>query len=95
MPLNLLHQFCKGPNIYYLLICVLQMIDPISITGGQPTNAPPLALIVFLSMVKDFVEDNRRRKADKVENNRKTVLIEPQGAFHESPNLSVKEERTQ
>ena len=29
-------------------------------------------------MVKDFFEDNRRRKADKQENNRVTTLIEPQ-----------------
>ena len=77
-PYNLLHQLSKGPNIYYLLICLLQMIKPISITGGSPTNAPPLLFLMFVSMVKDFFEDNRRRKADKSENNRLTVLIEPQ-----------------
>lgn len=34
VPYNLFHQVCKGPNIYYLGICVLQMIKPISITNG-------------------------------------------------------------
>ena len=34
VPYNLLHQLSKGPNIYYLFICLLQMIKPISITGG-------------------------------------------------------------
>ena len=77
MPYNFLHQFMKGPNIYYLLICFLQMIKPISITGGSPTNAPPLLFIVFVSMVKDFFEDSRRRKADKQENIRITTLVEP------------------
>jgi len=54
------------------------MIKPISITSGSPTNAPPLLFLMSVSMIKDFFEDSRRRKADKMENNRKTILIEPQ-----------------
>lgn len=54
------------------------MIKPISITGGSPTNAPPLLFLMAVSMVKDFFEDSRRRQADKQENNRVTTLIEPQ-----------------
>ena len=34
IPYNFLHQLSKGPNIYYLIITLLQMIEPISITGG-------------------------------------------------------------
>lgn len=78
IPYNLLHQISKGPNIYYLLICLLQMIKPISITAGSPTNAPPLFFLMMVSMVKDFFEDQRRRRADRVENNRTAILIEPQ-----------------
>lgn len=36
------------------------MIDAISITGGLPTNAPALAFVIFVSMVKDFFEDRVR-----------------------------------
>ena len=69
------------------------MIKPISITGGQPTNAPPLIFLMIVSMVKDCFEDSRRRKADQIENNRSTTLIEPQGEISASPNLSLLEER--
>lgn len=75
VPLNFFHQVSKGPNIYYLLICVLQMIKPISITAGQPTNAPPLLFLMLVSMIKDYFEDRRRRKDDRKENNRNTILI--------------------
>ena len=34
VPYNLFHQISKGPNIYYLIICLLKMIKPISITAG-------------------------------------------------------------
>ena len=46
----------------------MQLIKPISISGGQPTNLPPLLFIMFVSMVKDFVEDRARRKSDAKEN---------------------------
>lgn len=68
LPLNFWHQTTKGPNLYYIVICCLQMIKPISITAGSPTNAPPLAFIIFISMIKDFFEDSRRRRADREEN---------------------------
>ena len=95
IPFNLLHQLSKGPNIYYIFICILQMIGPISITGGSPTNAPPLLFLIIVSMIKDCFEDSRRRKADKLENNRETTLIEPQGNnLNESPNFSLLEEQS-
>ena len=59
-PLNLLHQLSKGANIYYIIIIIMQMVKPISITGGSPTNLPPLAMLIAVSMVKDFIEDRRR-----------------------------------
>ncbi len=61
--------------MYYIFICILQMIKPISITGGSPTNAPPLLFLMIVSMVKDFYEDSRRRKADLEENNRQILRV--------------------
>jgi hypothetical protein len=40
------------------------MIKPISISGGLPTNAPPLLFVIFVCMVKDFIEDRVRQKSD-------------------------------
>ena len=54
------------------------MIKPISITSGSPTNLPPLLFLMTVSMIKDYFEDRRRRKSDKIENLRNTILIGPQ-----------------
>ena len=67
--MNLLHQLTKGPNIYYLIICAMQMTPHITITGGSPTNLPALLVLMAISMVKDFIEDRRRQKSDWIENN--------------------------
>jgi len=50
----------KPANIYFIIICILQMIKPISITGGSPTNLPPLLFVMAVSGVKDFFEDRER-----------------------------------
>ena len=44
------------------------MINKISITGGLPTVAPPLALILTVTFCKDAYEDYRRHVADHAEN---------------------------
>ena len=50
----------------------LQCIPQITISGGSPTNLPPLLFLMLVSMVKDFMEDKRRRAADEQENCRIT-----------------------
>jgi hypothetical protein len=75
LPLDFFHQITKGPNMYYIISCILQCIDSISITGGLPTNLPPLLLVIALSMFKDFLEDRRRRLADAEENERKVTRL--------------------
>lgn len=47
------------------------MINEISISGGQPVILAPLALIVSVSAIKDFLEDWKRKKSDTQENMRK------------------------
>lgn len=54
--------------MYFIGIICLQIIKPISISGGAPTNLPPLLFIMFISMIKDFIEDRARRKSDAKEN---------------------------
>lgn len=58
---NLLMQFTKVANIYFLILAVFQMIPGVSITNQLPTILPPLAFITFLTMIKDFYEDYKRR----------------------------------
>jgi phospholipid-transporting ATPase len=51
------------------MISVMQCLKAISITGGQPTTVPPLMFVVAVSMIKDCLEDRKRRQADDEENN--------------------------
>ena len=58
----------KPANMFFLCVCFLQVIKPISITFGKPTNLPPLCFVILVSMIKDFAEDLARQKSDKKEN---------------------------
>lgn len=46
----------------------MQTIELISITGGKPATALPLAGVVLVSMLKDAFEDYKRYDSDKKEN---------------------------
>ena len=62
------------------------MIPSISHSGGQPLNAPTLIIIIIISMIKDFIEDLRRRKGDEEENDRKVTRLiasSPSGTQYE------------
>jgi phospholipid-transporting ATPase len=52
------------------------MIKPISISGGVPTNAPPLLFVIFVSMLKDWFEDRVRQKSDAEENNKFALKLD-------------------
>lgn len=72
IPLNLVVQFSKAANFYFLIISIMQTIEVISITGGVPANLPPLCGIVLISMIKDGYEDYIRYKRDEAENSRQS-----------------------
>ena len=60
-PHNLFLQFAtKRANLYFFVIMLMQTIDIISISNGQPAMLPPLAFVVILSMIKDAYEDYKR-----------------------------------
>jgi len=48
----------------------LQMWKEVSITGGDPSIASPLAFILLVTAFKDALEDYERHKYDEEENNR-------------------------
>jgi len=64
LPKNLFEQFSKMANVYFLFILVLQVIPPISISGGQPTIILPLLFVIAVSALKDMSEDYSRHKSD-------------------------------
>ena len=68
IPKNLIIQFMKAANAYFLLITILQTIKTISITNGSPANLGPLLLLVAISMIKDAYEDIVRYRRDCAEN---------------------------
>lgn len=73
-PRNLLEQFSRVANIYFLLIVVLQMIPEVRSTS--PVFAIlPLAIILSISAIKDALEDWRRFVADKALNSSTTLRL--------------------
>ncbi len=54
LPLNLLVQFSKVANVYFLIIGIMQMIKSISVSGGFPVIFIPLSIVVGVSAFKDF-----------------------------------------
>ena len=67
IPAQLIFQFSKLGNFYFLTIGVIQMIPGLS-TVGRWTTIVPLAGFVAFSMLKEGYDDWRRYELDKVEN---------------------------
>jgi hypothetical protein len=68
LPLNLLVQFTKMANCYFLFIVILEWI--VVGVADAMVSLFPLAFVVGVSMVKDIIEDRARYVADQEENNR-------------------------
>ena len=56
---------------------LLELVEPISDSGGTPMMLVPLTFVVFVSMIKDIFEDLKRHQSDKLENNRKVLVGNP------------------
>lgn len=76
---NLIEQFSKPANLYFFIIGLLQLASPISISDGKPTMYVPLLIVITISMIKDFVEDLKRHKSDREENNRYVEVLSQAG----------------
>lgn len=70
LPLSLYEQFSKPPNLYFLLIGVLQIFDEVTNSDGVPTIYLPLGIVILASIIKNLVEDFQRHIVDRDENNR-------------------------
>ena len=47
-------------NFYFLMMMILEVIPATSDTNGYPVILGPLGFVVFLSMIKDMIEDIKR-----------------------------------
>ncbi|KAF4998265.1 hypothetical protein FGRMN_3314 [Fusarium graminum] len=67
VPKQLLFQFSKLGNFYFLVVGTIQMIPGLS-TVGRWTTIVPLGVFVAFSMAKEGYDDYRRYMLDRVEN---------------------------
>jgi phospholipid-translocating ATPase len=74
VPRQLVAQFSKLANFYFLVISILQMIPDLS-TTGKYTTIVPLLFFVCLSIAKEGYDDLRRYRLDKAENNRDAKVL--------------------
>ncbi|XP_008584318.1 PREDICTED: probable phospholipid-transporting ATPase IC [Galeopterus variegatus] len=74
LPMNLLEQFKRAANSYFLCLLILQAIPQIS-TLAWYTTLVPLLLVLGITAIKDLVDDVARHKMDKEINNRTCEVI--------------------
>jgi phospholipid-transporting ATPase len=77
LPLNLLLQFSKAANLYFIILLFMELIPQITDSNGPiPGLALPLSFVVGLSMIKDIYEDIKRHISDNEENNRIAKVVQ-------------------
>ncbi|PGH21659.1 hypothetical protein AJ80_03092 [Polytolypa hystricis UAMH7299] len=75
-PRQLVAQFSKLANFYFLTVAILQMIPGLSTTGTFTTFVP-LMIFVGISMGKEGFDDFRRYRLDREENSRIAYVLRP------------------
>lgn len=84
LPKNMMEQFSKKANIYFLFIGIMQTIPYITISNGLPAIFLPLAAILLITALKDFFEDYKRKKSDVAENSKSINIFDSEtGTFVE------------
>ncbi|XP_072040968.1 probable phospholipid-transporting ATPase IA isoform X3 [Amphiura filiformis] len=73
-PKFLFEQFRRYANVFFLFIALLQQIPSVSPTGRY-TTLLPLLFILFVSAVKEVIEDIKRHQADNATNRRKVQVL--------------------
>ena len=67
LPKALLYQFIRLANIYFVFIAVIQSIPIISPLGAA-TAIAPLVFVLTVSLIREAVEDLKRRRLDNEQN---------------------------
>eukprot|EP01129_Flabellula_baltica_P012096 TRINITY_DN5407_c0_g1_i1.p1 TRINITY_DN5407_c0_g1~~TRINITY_DN5407_c0_g1_i1.p1 ORF type:complete len:1031 (-),score=195.89 TRINITY_DN5407_c0_g1_i1:231-3302(-) len=89
IPKNILEQFRRMTNIYYLFIVILSLIP--SVSAFSPlTSIVPLLFVLAVSAIKEGYEDIKRHKADKIVNSTEyRVLVDGEFILVKSSELKV------
>mmetsp|Transcript_9269 Transcript_9269/g.20748 ORF Transcript_9269/g.20748 Transcript_9269/m.20748 type:complete len:1129 (-) Transcript_9269:100-3486(-) len=75
VPKNIFEQFHKPANCYFFFLMILQCLPEVTTTGGTPTIALPLFIVIAMNAMKDALEDWRRHNSDRAENERITGVL--------------------
>ncbi|XEU94749.1 hypothetical protein FSHL1_000033 [Fusarium sambucinum] len=81
-PKQLIFQFSKLGNFYFLVVGTIQMIPGLS-TVGRWTTIAPLGVFVAFSMAKEGYDDYRRYRLDRVENRSEAWVLTDRAAATE------------
>ncbi|CAK9297443.1 unnamed protein product [Gordionus sp. m RMFG-2023] len=74
LPKNLIEQFQRIANAYFLGLLILQLIPQIS-SLTPITTVIPLVCVLSLTALKDGIDDLRRHHNDKLVNNRESFVL--------------------
>ncbi|EJD73724.1 transbilayer amphipath transporter protein 2 [Loa loa] len=74
VPLNLLEQFQRLANFYFLILMILQLVPWISSIAWYST-AIPLFVVLIFSAAKDAYDDIQRHQSDSQVNNRISYVV--------------------
>lgn len=74
LPRQIIFQFSKLANIYFMAVSIMQMIPSWSTTGSY-TTIVPLLVFISISMGREAYDDWRRHRRDSIENNRETQVV--------------------
>ncbi|KAF4979421.1 hypothetical protein FZEAL_4364 [Fusarium zealandicum] len=75
VPKQLVFQFSKLGNFYFLVVGSIQMVPGLS-TVGRWTTIAPLAAFIAFSMAKEGFDDYRRYKLDRSENRSEAWVLD-------------------
>ncbi|ETI19328.1 hypothetical protein G647_09160 [Cladophialophora carrionii CBS 160.54] len=74
LPKFLFEQFSKYANLFFLFTAVLQQVPNVSPTNRY-TTIVPLLIVLMISAIKEYVEDWKRKKADKTLNDSQARVL--------------------
>eukprot|EP01125_Pyxidicula_operculata_P020507 TRINITY_DN7599_c0_g2_i1.p1 TRINITY_DN7599_c0_g2~~TRINITY_DN7599_c0_g2_i1.p1 ORF type:complete len:1186 (-),score=234.52 TRINITY_DN7599_c0_g2_i1:63-3599(-) len=71
---NLFEQFRRLANVYFLVVCIIELIPTISPLSPL-ASILPLVFVLSVTAIKDGYEDWKRHKADDEVNNRRVMAL--------------------
>eukprot|EP00051_Salpingoeca_urceolata_P016661 m.223052 g.223052 ORF g.223052 m.223052 type:complete len:1149 (-) comp18744_c2_seq2:55-3501(-) len=88
IPKNLYEQFHRVANIFFLFMAIIAVI-PATQALSPETAAAPLATVLLITLIRDWLEDRRRARSD-IEINGKTAHVFDGVAFADRPWSTIK-----